>query len=123
MAAVTGTAIVKLALTNGPFGVMSGAPWNVLDSRGCRIARCGSDSAEQYEKDGPPIAAAIVNALNATSPTCHGCGKPLAKENAWMEDGCPCNSPKGCNDGNQLISDWRQDRIQELQHEVERLKR
>ncbi len=30
--------------------------------------------------------------------TCRGCGKPLLPENAWMEDGCPCNSPKGIND-------------------------
>lgn len=28
---------------------------------------------------------------------CGGCGKPLLPENAWMEDGCPCNSPKGVN--------------------------
>ena len=28
---------------------------------------------------------------------CNGCGKPLLLKNEWMEDGCPCNSPKGCN--------------------------
>ena len=31
-------------------------------------------------------------------PLCNGCGKKLLPENAWMEDGCPCNSPKGVND-------------------------
>lgn len=56
------------------------------------------------------------------SMECRGCGKQLLEENAWMEDGCPCNSPKGCNDGNQLISDWRQDKIQSLQHELARMK-
>lgn len=29
--------------------------------------------------------------------TCNGCGKPLLPENAWMTDGCPCNSAFGCN--------------------------
>ncbi len=28
---------------------------------------------------------------------CNGCGAILLPENVWMEDGCPCNSPKGCN--------------------------
>lgn len=28
---------------------------------------------------------------------CRGCGKQLQQENAWMEDGCPCNSPRGVN--------------------------
>lgn len=56
------------------------------------------------------------------SMTCNGCGQPLVSENAWMEDGCPCNSPKGCNDGNQLISDFRQDAIWKLQREIEQLK-
>jgi hypothetical protein len=49
---------------------------------------------------------------------CQGCGKELIRENAWMEDGCPCNSPKGCNRGNQTISDWRNDRIHKLQFDV-----
>lgn len=29
---------------------------------------------------------------------CRGCGKDLLPDNAWMEDGCPCNSPKGINE-------------------------
>ena len=33
-------------------------------------------------------------------PPCNGCGKPLLLENAWMYDGCPCNSPNGINDDN-----------------------
>lgn len=29
---------------------------------------------------------------------CRGCRKELKPENAWMTDGCPCNSPCGVND-------------------------
>jgi hypothetical protein len=54
--------------------------------------------------------------------TCKGCDRPLSAANCWMEDGCPCNSPKGCNDGNQRISNWRQERIQELERIITRLK-
>lgn len=53
----------------GPFAVMAGAPWNVLDSRGVRIACCGGDSNADWERFGPPIAAAIVAALNADHAT------------------------------------------------------
>ena len=28
---------------------------------------------------------------------CNGCGKPLLLENLYVEDGCPCNTPKGVN--------------------------
>ncbi len=31
---------------------------------------------------------------------CNGCGQPMNIENAWMYDGCPCNSGNGCNDAN-----------------------
>lgn len=51
-------------MSDGPFAVMSGAPWNVLDSRGVRIACCGGDSNADWERFGPGIAAAIVKALN-----------------------------------------------------------
>lgn len=30
---------------------------------------------------------------------CRGCNKPLKQENAWMCDGCPCNSERGKNHG------------------------
>lgn len=36
---------------------------------------------------------------------CLGCCETLKTENAWMEDGCPCNSHAGCNDNN--IGRWR----------------
>lgn len=29
---------------------------------------------------------------------CNGCGRVLTEQNAWMEDGCPCNSPRGINE-------------------------
>lgn len=28
---------------------------------------------------------------------CNGCGQPLVPENLWLEDGCPCNTPRGVN--------------------------
>jgi len=36
---------------------------------------------------------------------CSGCGKVLEKANAWMTDGCPCNSPLGSNNMNETR--WR----------------
>ena len=53
------------SIEHGPFAVMAGAPWNVLDSRGVRIAICGGDSPADWAQHGPPVAAAIVEALNA----------------------------------------------------------
>ena len=32
-------------------------------------------------------------------PVCRGCNQPLKAENAWMSDGCPCNSERGINHG------------------------
>lgn len=52
------------------------------------------------------------------SKVCNGCGKSLRPENAWMEDGCPCNTPKGANDGNQVISDWRRDAQQQTSRDL-----
>jgi len=28
---------------------------------------------------------------------CNGCGKPLLLENLYVDDGCPCNTPRGIN--------------------------
>jgi hypothetical protein len=61
--------------------------------------------------------AAITKATN-----CWGCGKELMAENCWMDDGCPCNTPRGVNDGNQLISDWRREREQKASHELAALR-
>lgn len=33
----------------------------------------------------------------AVGEKCRGCGERLLPENTWMEDGCPCNSPRGVN--------------------------
>lgn len=38
-------------------------------------------------------------------PYCLGCGEPLLVENAWMTDGCQCNSKLGVN--NQNETRWR----------------
>lgn len=29
--------------------------------------------------------------------TCSACGKPLLLANVFVDDGCPCNSPRGVN--------------------------
>ena len=50
-------------IEHGPFAVMAGAPWNVLDSRGARIALCGGDSNADWEKYGPPIAPISVDLI------------------------------------------------------------
>lgn len=28
---------------------------------------------------------------------CNACGKPLLLENLYVDDGCPCNTPRGVN--------------------------
>jgi len=55
--------------------------------------------------------------------TCKGCGKQLLPENSWMEDGCPCNTERGVNHGNQAISNWRAEEIQRLRRELETVNR
>lgn len=30
-------------------------------------------------------------------PACRACGQPLLLQNAYVDDGCPCNSPRGVN--------------------------
>jgi len=56
-------------------------------------------------------------------PNCAGCGKPLVIENAWMTDGCPCNTPLGVNNMNETR--WRL--LMQLQQrqsfEIERLRK
>lgn len=47
---------------------------------------------------------------------CYGCGGELILENAWMADGCPCNSPAGCNATN--VGRWRL--LERLQQEHQR---
>lgn len=55
-------------------------------------------------------------------PNCRGCGKPLAVENAWMTDGCPCNTKLGVNSLNETR--WRllMDLQQQQSHQIERYK-
>lgn len=58
----------------------------------------------------------------APEQPCFGCGEKLLIENAWMEDGCPCNTPAGVNNHN--LYRWRL--LHELQqrqsHELEKAK-
>jgi hypothetical protein len=52
----------------------------------------------------------------ATPEPCRGCGKPLAVDNAWMEDGCPCNTAAGVNNQNA----YRWHLLQQLQQRQSR---
>lgn len=47
----------------------------------------------------------VIGGFPIIDTNCKGCGKPLAIENAWMTDGCPCNSPLGINSMNETR--WR----------------
>lgn len=59
----------------------------------------------------------------AVERPCTGCGKPLLLENAWMEDGCPCNTVAGVNNRN--LYRWRllHDLQQKQSHELSQAKR
>lgn len=45
-------------------------------------------------------AVGIIGTTLKASPKCLGCGEILLLCNAWMVDGCKCNSPLGVNDAN-----------------------
>lgn len=47
----------------------------------------------------------IIGGFPIVEPNCKGCGQPLTVENAWITDGCPCNSPLGVNSMNETR--WR----------------
>jgi len=47
----------------------------------------------------------VLRGFMIVSDTCAGCGSVLLLENAWMTDGCPCNSRLGVNSTNETR--WR----------------
>jgi hypothetical protein len=81
------------------------------------------DLEEQVANQKPPDLSSPWRSSFSSYSLCAGCGEPLDPHNAWMDDGCPCNSPLGCNRGNPLISEWRQGLIQEERHKVEKLQK
>lgn len=84
-------------IEHAPFAVMSGAPWNVLDSRGARIALCGGDSNADCERYGPAIAAAIVKALNEYAA--------LEEVMHWTQATLAAARPKATTGGSQSTVD------------------
>jgi len=64
----------------------------------------------------------VVGGFPIADPNCKGCGKPLLIENAWMTDGCPCNTPLGVNSMNETR--WRllQQLQQQQAHELESIR-
>lgn len=63
-----------------------------------------------------------IGGFEVSGPDCAGCGKPLLVENAWMTDGCPCNTPLGVNSMNETR--WRllMQLQQQQAREIERLR-
>src|SRR6185437_9790981 len=57
---------------------------------------CG---ASQMARDALEKSANLpVDGHNSHIPIqCNSCGKPLLMENLFVDDGCPCNSPRGGN--------------------------
>jgi hypothetical protein len=47
----------------------------------------------------------VIGGFPIVSDYCFGCGKALLIKNAWMTDGCPCNSKLGINSLNETR--WR----------------
>ena len=47
----------------------------------------------------------VIGGFPVVQQNCLGCDKPLTVENAWMTDGCPCNSELGVNSLNETR--WR----------------
>lgn len=64
----------------------------------------------------------VIGGFSDVDANCKGCGKPLTLENAWMTDGCPCNTPIGVNNANETR--WRllMSLQQRQSHENERLR-
>lgn len=55
----------------------------------------GDREAEAYEAANKSD---FINGIvKAVVTACFGCGNPMLNENAWMEDGCLCNTHKGIN--------------------------
>jgi hypothetical protein len=61
----------------------------------------------------------VIGGFEVVRPDCRGCGSALTVENAWMTDGCPCNSPLGVNSMNEtrwrLLMELQQRQARELE--------
>lgn len=53
----------------------------------------------------PIIETDVIGGFPIIDPLCLGCRRPLTIDNAWMSDGCECNSPLGVNSMNETR--WR----------------
>lgn len=60
-----------------------------------------------------------IGGFAIVAPCCAGCGKFLTVENAWMADGCPCNSRLGVNNLNEtrwrLLMDLQQQQSRQIE--------
>lgn len=68
--------------------------------------------------NGTAIEVDVIGGFPIVDPNCSGCGKPLTIENAWMTDGCSCNSGLGVNSMNEtrwrLLMELQQRQAREL---------
>lgn len=58
----------------------------------------------------------VIGGFPVVCELCLGCHKPLVVENAWMTDGCPCNTPLGVN----LLNETRWRLLMQLQQQQSR---
>lgn len=73
-------------------------------------------SPDRKENSMSDIKADTIGGFQQADPFCYGCDSQLKLENAWMTDGCPCNSRLGCNSMNETR--WRL--LMELQQKTAR---
>jgi hypothetical protein len=70
--------------------------WPVDEFKGCWSAHVIKAIGNELDRREPPFFPAPSQAVGGDT-ACKGCGEPLKADNAWMTDGCPCNSPLGIN--------------------------
>lgn len=82
------------------------------------------DVTDEAAKESEP-SADVIGGFTQTSLNCAGCGKRLLIANAWMTDGCPCNSRLGINSMNEtrwrLLMQLQQEQSRELESQPKTL--
>jgi hypothetical protein len=82
-------------VNHDPFEVAS-----ALDALGDRAGGDASETFYDYADVVRSLARELIEQRRSGSwwaQRCHGCGSRLDPENAFVDDGCPCNSPRGIN--------------------------
>lgn len=81
----------------------------------CEVPRQPDHDSEWLDQ---PATVSVIGGFPVVQSICMGCGKTLLLENAWMTDGCPCNSVLGVNSMNEtrwlLLMQLQQSQAREL---------